>query len=81
MLTGQDGFSTDNDQARRSTSTPDGLPVRRLCAAASADAHCTVDPNTVPKLIDVITPDGVSQSDEVDYTLHPSVVLSGVTIP
>jgi hypothetical protein len=28
-----------------------------------------------------ITPDGISRSDEVDYTLHTPVVLSGVTIP
>ena len=48
---------------------------------ATADAHCTVDPYTVPKLMDVITPDGVSQADEVDYTLHTPIVLSGVTIP
>jgi hypothetical protein len=30
--------------------------------------------------MDVITPDGVSQADEVDYTLHP-VELQGVVIP
>ena len=43
--------------------------------------HCTVDPATVPKLMDVITPPGVDQSDEVDYTIHTPVVLSGVAIP
>ncbi len=80
VLTGQDGFSTDNDQARQFHATPDDFHFG-VCAAATADAHCTVDPNTVPKLMDVITPDGVSQSDEVDYTLHAPVVLSGVTIP
>jgi hypothetical protein len=31
--------------------------------------------------MDVITPTGVAQSDEVDYTLHDPVVLQGVTIP
>jgi hypothetical protein len=31
--------------------------------------------------MDVITPDGVDQSDEVDYTIHAPVVLSGVPIP
>ena len=31
--------------------------------------------------MDVITPDGVAQSDEVDYTLHSPVVLQGVAIP
>ena len=31
--------------------------------------------------MDVIPPPGVDQSDEVDYTLHNPVVLSGVVIP
>ena len=48
---------------------------------ASGTTHCTVDPATVPKLMDVITPPGVDQSDEVDYTIHTPVVLSGVAIP
>ena len=51
-----------------------------VCATASADPHCTFDPGTVPKAIDVITPAGVIQSTELDYTLGP-VVLQGVTIP
>ena len=37
-------------------------------------------PGSVPKAIDVITPSGVAQSTELDYTLGP-VVLSGVSIP
>ena len=52
-----------------------------MCAAASSDPHCTVDPDTVPKAVDVLTPPGVSQADELDYTLHAPVVLQGVTIP
>ena len=31
--------------------------------------------------MDVITPPDVDQSDEVDYTIHTPVELSGVTIP
>ena len=31
--------------------------------------------------MDVITPAGVQQSDELDYTLHNPVVLQGVQIP
>jgi hypothetical protein len=31
--------------------------------------------------MDVLTPPGVDQSDEVDYTRHTPVVLQGVTIP
>jgi glucan 1,4-alpha-glucosidase len=77
VLTGQDGFSSD--QARSFAPTPQDFQFG-VCATASSDPHCTVDPNTVPKAMDVITPSGVLQSDELDYTLHP-VVLQGVTIP
>ena len=80
VLTGQDGFSNDNDQARGFQSTPQDFQFG-VCAEASQDPHCTVDPDTVPKLMDVITPTGVDQSDEVDYTIHTPVVLSGVAIP
>jgi glucoamylase len=78
VLTGQDGFS--GDQARGFQATPQDFQFG-VCAAASSDAHCTVDPTTVPKLMDVVTPSGVSQADEVDYTLHAPVVLAGVVIP
>jgi hypothetical protein len=78
VLTGQDGFSPD--QARGFQATPQDFQFG-VCATASQDPHCTVDPATVPKLMDVITPPGVDQSDEVDYTIHSPVVLSGVTIP
>ncbi|HEU5204922.1 MAG TPA: glucodextranase DOMON-like domain-containing protein, partial [Candidatus Limnocylindrales bacterium] len=78
VLTGQDGFSAD--QARGFAATPQAFQFG-VCETASPDPHCTVDPATVPKLMDVITPDGVDQSDEVDYTIHTPVVLSGVAIP
>ena len=70
----------DNDQARGFQSTPQDFQFG-VCATASQDPHCTANPATVPKLMDVITPDGVDQSDEVDYTIHTPVVLSGVAIP
>ncbi len=78
VLTGQDGFSPD--QARRFTPTPQDFTFG-VCATASSDPHCTVDPNTVPKAMDVLTPTGVSQSDELDYTMHNPVTLQDVTIP
>jgi hypothetical protein len=31
--------------------------------------------------MDVITPSGVSQADELDYTKHAPIVLTGVSIP
>ncbi len=77
VLTGQDGFSSD--QARGFTPTP-GAFTFGVCATASGDPHCTFDPNAVPKTLDVLTPTGVVQSSELDYTLGP-VVLAGVAIP
>jgi carbohydrate-binding DOMON domain-containing protein len=78
VLTGQDGFSPD--QARSFAPTPQPFQFG-VCAAASADPHCTVDPATVPKALDVVVPSGVLQSNELDYTLHSPVVLQGVLIP
>ncbi len=78
VLTGQDGFS--GDQARSFAATPQPFNFG-VCATVSTDSHCTVDPSTVPKAMDVITPSGVSQSDELDYTIHHPVVLQDVTIP
>ena len=78
VLTGQDGFSPD--QARSFASTPQ-LFQFGVCAAPSSDPHCTVNPSTVPKAMDVITPPGVLQSDELDYTIHSPVVIQDVVIP
>ncbi len=77
-LTGQDGFSPDN--ARAFTATP-GPYTFGVCATASSDPHCTVDPTAVPKIMDVLTPPSVSQSDELDYIKHQPVVLQDVVIP
>jgi glucan 1,4-alpha-glucosidase len=78
VLTGQDGFSPD--QARGFAPTPQEFQFG-VCATASADPHCTVDPATVPKAMDVITPAGVAQSEELDYTVNQPVTIQGVVIP
>ena len=78
VLTGQDGFSPD--QARGFQPTPQDFQFG-VCATATADPHCTFNPNAVPKAMDVLVPGGVLQSDELDYTLHSPVVLQDVTIP
>jgi glucan 1,4-alpha-glucosidase len=78
VLTGQDGFSPD--QARGFAPTPQDF-LFGVCAPGNADAHCAVDPGTVPKAMDVITPAGVQQSDELDYLAHSPVTLQGVVIP
>jgi carbohydrate-binding DOMON domain-containing protein len=77
VLTGQDGFS--GDQARGFQATPQAFQFG-VCAAGVVDPHCGVDPGTVPKAIDVLTPPGVAQSTELDYVLGPAV-LQGVTVP
>lgn len=76
-LTGQDGYSSD--QARAFTATSGGYSFG-VGASASSDPHCAFDPNKVPKVLDTITPTGVSQSTELDYILGP-VMLQDVTIP
>jgi glucoamylase len=78
VLTGQDGFSPD--QARSFAATPQPFQFG-VCATASSDPHCTVDPNTVPKAMDILTPPGVLQSDVLDYTKHSPIVIQDVTIP
>ena len=77
VLTGQDGFS--DDRARTFAPTPQEFQFG-VCASASADPHCAVNPGTVPKAMDVIATPPLQQSVELDYLLGP-VVLSGVTIP
>lgn len=77
-LTGQDG-THGVDQTRAFTSTPGDYSFG-VCATNDGTPLCTADPNTVPKVMDLLTPPGVSQSDELDYTKHP-VLLQDVTIP
>ena len=73
-LTGQNGFSAD--QARGFTPTRGRRHVRRLPVRRHRPI-CSVDPSTMPEVIDTITPAGVDQATELDPTLGP-VVLSGV---
>ena len=77
VLTGQDGFSPD--QARAFTATP-GPDTFGVCAPGGTSPICSLDPGTVPKAMDVITPPGVSQATELNPTLGP-VVVQGVAIP
>jgi glucoamylase len=78
VLAGQDGFSPD--QARGFQPTPQGFQFG-VCATPSSNPHCTVDPGSVPKAIDVLTPAGVTQANELDYTLHSPVTIAPVTVP
>ena len=71
VLTGQDGFSPD--QARAFTPTPRDFSFG-VCAAGGTAPMCAADPGTVPKAMDVLTPDGVSQATELDPTAGPVTV-------
>ncbi len=78
-LTGQDG-THGFDQTRGFSSTP-GQYSFGVCASGNPSPLCSADPNTVPKVMDTIPPAGVTQSDELNYTLHSPVVVHGVTVP
>ncbi|HEX5115602.1 MAG TPA: glucodextranase DOMON-like domain-containing protein [Pseudonocardiaceae bacterium] len=71
VLTGQDGFSAD--QARAFTATPQDFSFG-VCATGGAEPVCAADPGTVPKAMDVLTPDGVDQATELDPTAGPVTV-------
>ena len=81
MLTGQDGFSTD--QARGFQSTAQDFQFGECTAAAitASNPICAVDPATLPKAMDVLTPGSVSQADELDPTKHSPVTIQAVSIP
>jgi glucoamylase len=77
VLTGQDGFSPD--QARGFTPTAQPF-LFGVCAPGGTAPICLADPSTMPKAMDVITPDGVSQATELNPVLGP-VVIQPVTVP
>jgi glucoamylase len=77
VLTGQDGFSSDQARGFAATAQPFLFGV---CAPGGSAAVCSADPSSVPRAVDVITPDGVSQATELDPTLGP-VVIQPVLVP
>ena len=77
VLTGQDGFSSDQARAFSPTAQPFAFGV---CAPGETAPVCAADPGTVPKAVDVITPPGVSQATELDPTLGP-VAIQPVVVP
>ncbi len=75
VLTGQDGFSSD--QARGFTSTP-GPFTFGVCAFGNNAPICSDDPGSVPKAMDIITPPNVSQASEL---IPGQAVIQPVTVP
>jgi len=76
-LTGQNGYNSY--QARDFTATP-GAYTFGVCAPGGTSPICSVNPSSVPYVIDTITPPAVSQDTELDPTLG-TVQLTGVTVP
>jgi glucoamylase len=77
VLTGQDGFSSD--QARGFAPTAQAF-LFGVCAPGGTAPICSVDPSTVPKAVDVMTPPGVMQDTELDPT-KGAVAIAPVTVP
>ena len=76
-LAGQDGYSPDLARAFTATPQPYSFGV---CPVGGGAAICSADPDSVAKVMDTITPPGVSQATELDSSRGP-VVLQGVTVP
>ncbi len=81
VLTGQDGFSPDQARGFAPTAEPYQFGECTAAAVNAGNPICAVDPGAVPKAVDVLTPPGVDQSDELDPTRHSPVTLIGVSIP
>ncbi|WP_329238963.1 glycoside hydrolase family 15 protein [Actinoallomurus sp. NBC_01490] len=77
VLHGQDGYSAD--QARGFAATPQPYAFG-VCGPDASGPICAADPATVPRAMDVITPPGVSQSDELDPA-KGAVNVRSVPIP
>ena len=77
VLTGQDGYSSD--QARSFAPTPQPYQFG-VCASGDNSPICSVDPGTVPKAMDVLTPSGVAQGTELN-PLNGPVVIQAVAVP
>ncbi len=75
-LTGQ---GSGSPPVRGFTATP-GAFTFGVCAPGTTSPICSVNPNSVPNVMDTIPPPGVSQDTELDPTLGP-VVIHGVSVP
>ena len=80
VLTGQDGFSPDQARGFQPQSQDFQFGVCTPEAVAAANPICSVDPNSVAKAMDILTPAGTGQADVLN-PLAPPVVIPAVTIP
>jgi glucoamylase len=75
-LTGQ---GSGSPPVRGFTATP-GQFTFGVCGPGQTSPICSLNPNSVPDVMDTIPPSGVSQATELDPTLGP-VTLQGATVP
>ena len=75
-LTGQ---GSGNPPVRDFQATPQQYSFG-VCAPGASSPICAVDPTTVPKVMDTVTPTGVDQSTELNPLLGP-VILQGPAVP
>lgn len=80
VLTGQDGFSPDQARGFQPVAQDFQFGLCTAAAVAAGNPICALDPGTVPKALDVVTPAGVSQAAELDPTAPP-VTIAGVRVP
>ncbi len=73
------GQGSGNPPVRNFTQ-PAGQYSFGVCPAGGTNPICSVNPNSVPTVMDTIPPPGVSQDTELD-PLTPPVQLQGVTVP
>ena len=76
-LTGQDG--THSPPTRDFTRLPDQYTFG-VCTSTETSPICSLDPTTVPKVMDTIPAPGVDQGAELN-PLNGPVVLQGVSVP
>ena len=76
-LHGQDGFSADQARTFAATAQPFQFGV---CGTGASSPICTLDPATVPKVTDTITPPGTPQQTELDPTQTIPPTLHGIRL-
>ena len=85
MLTGQDGFSSDQARGFTPQAQEFQFGVCTAAAVAAGNPICAVGPGSVPKALDVFTPAGVDQVNELNPIGHDPatnpVTIAGVKIP
>jgi len=80
-LTGQDGTQSPAP-LRQFTATPGAYTFGVCPTSTTSSGICALSPDSVPKVMDTITPPGVSQATELNPIDNPSgVELQGVTVP